>query len=119
MDYHNRNIEYTILQREVDTNRTLYEGLLQRYKEIGVAGGVDSGALASNLSMVDRARIPGAPYKPNLPRNQPERPTALRACRHRPGILHRKATIPDVLETSFRRIEIGLLQQDSHGVSGA
>jgi polysaccharide biosynthesis transport protein len=69
MDYQNRNIQYTILQREVDTNRSLYEGLLQRYKEIGVAGGVDSGSLASNLSIVDRARIPGAPYKPSLSRN--------------------------------------------------
>jgi polysaccharide biosynthesis transport protein len=69
MDYQNRNIQYTILQREVDTNRSLYEGLLQRYKEIGVAGGVDSGSLASNLSIVDRALIPGAPYKPSLSRN--------------------------------------------------
>jgi polysaccharide biosynthesis transport protein len=69
MDYQNRNIQYTILQREVDTNRSLYEGLLQRYKEIGVAGGVDSGSLASNLSIVDRARIPAAPYKPSLSRN--------------------------------------------------
>jgi polysaccharide biosynthesis transport protein len=69
MDYQNRNIQYTILQREVDTNRSLYEGLLQRYKEIGVAGGVGSGPLASNLSIVDRARIPVAPYKPSLSRN--------------------------------------------------
>ncbi|HUE45516.1 MAG TPA: polysaccharide biosynthesis tyrosine autokinase, partial [Aestuariivirgaceae bacterium] len=69
MDYQNRNIQYTILQREVDTNRSLYEGLLQRYKEIGVAGGVDSGSLASNLSIVDRARIPVAPFKPSLSRN--------------------------------------------------
>jgi polysaccharide biosynthesis transport protein len=69
MDYQNRNIQYTILRREVDTNRSLYEGLLQRYKEIEVAGGVDSGTLASNLSIVDRARVPGAPFKPSLSRN--------------------------------------------------
>jgi len=35
-----RSIQYNILQREVDTNRSLYDALLQRYKEIGVAGGV-------------------------------------------------------------------------------
>ncbi|MBA3527601.1 MAG: GumC family protein, partial [Sphingomonas sp.] len=35
-----RSIQYTILQRDVDTNRALYDALLQRYKEIGVAGGI-------------------------------------------------------------------------------
>src|SRR5262249_3846814 len=35
-----RSIQYNILQRDVDTNRSLYDALLQRYKEIGVAGGV-------------------------------------------------------------------------------
>ncbi|MGH6970912.1 MAG: polysaccharide biosynthesis tyrosine autokinase, partial [Caulobacteraceae bacterium] len=38
----------------------LYEGLLQRYKEIGIAGGVTT----NNISIVDRARPPGAPSKP-------------------------------------------------------
>jgi len=66
MDYQNRNIRYTILQREVDTNRSLYEGLLQRYKEIGVAGGIDSNNAVSNVSFVDRAEVPGAPYTPRL-----------------------------------------------------
>ncbi len=57
-----RSIQYTILQREVDTNRSLYDALLQRYKEIGVAGGVG----LSPVSIVDRADPPGGPYKPNL-----------------------------------------------------
>ena len=39
-----RSIQYNILQREVDTNRSLYDALLQRYKEIGVAGGIGIGA---------------------------------------------------------------------------
>ena len=57
-----RSIQYNILQREVDTNRSLYDALLQRYKEIGVAGGVGT----SPVSIVDRAEVPGGPYKPNL-----------------------------------------------------
>ena len=57
-----RSIRYTILQREVDTNRSLYDALLQRYKEVGVAGGVGT----SPISIVDRAEVPGGPYKPNL-----------------------------------------------------
>lgn len=60
-----RSIQYTILQREVDTNRSLYDSLLQRFKEVGVAGGVG----ANLVSIVDRAQIPGAPFKPNLPLN--------------------------------------------------
>ena len=49
----------------MDTNRSLYDALLQRYKEIGVAGGVG----ASPVSIVDRAQVPATPYKPNLPLN--------------------------------------------------
>ena len=51
LDLRGRSIQYTILQREVDTNRGLYDALLQRYKEIGVAGGVGM----APVSIVDRA----------------------------------------------------------------
>ncbi|MGN6850525.1 MAG: GumC family protein, partial [Sphingomicrobium sp.] len=57
-----RSIQYTILQREVDTNRSLYDALLQRYKQIGVAGGVGM----APVSIVDRAQTPNFPFKPNL-----------------------------------------------------
>ncbi|MDA6125922.1 hypothetical protein OSK00_26345, partial [Escherichia coli] len=40
LDLRRRSIQYNIYQQEVDTNRALYDGLLQRFKEIGVAGGV-------------------------------------------------------------------------------
>jgi polysaccharide biosynthesis transport protein len=65
MDGQTRSIQYNILKREVDTSKTLYDGLLQRYKEIGVAGGVDANNLANNVAIVDRAQVPGAPYRPN------------------------------------------------------
>src|SRR5215217_600907 len=60
LDLRNRSIEYTILQREVDTNRSQYEALLQRYKDVTVAGGV----VSNNISVVDRAEVPEAPSKP-------------------------------------------------------
>jgi polysaccharide biosynthesis transport protein len=60
LDERNREIQYNILQREVDTTRSLYDGLLQRYKEIGIAGGITT----NNISIVDRARPPGGPSKP-------------------------------------------------------
>ncbi len=65
VDQRNRSIQYNILKREVDTNRTLYDGLLQRYKEIGVAGAVG----ANNISIVDRPNRPLFPRSPNLPIN--------------------------------------------------
>lgn len=58
------SIQFAIFQREVDTNRELYEGLLQRYKEIGVAG-----VGASNIAVVDMARVPEIPSSPNIPLN--------------------------------------------------
>lgn len=62
LDLRGRSIQYTILQREVDTNRSLYDALLQRYKEVGVAGGIGT----SPVSIVDRAEVPSSPHKPNL-----------------------------------------------------
>lgn len=55
------SIQMAILQREVDSNRQLYDGLLQRYKEIGAAG-----VGANNISVVDRAKTPERPSSPNL-----------------------------------------------------
>ncbi|HEY9147028.1 MAG TPA: polysaccharide biosynthesis tyrosine autokinase [Thiobacillus sp.] len=64
LDLQSRSIQYNIFKREVDTNRELYDGLLQRYKEIGVAGGVSS----NNIAVVDRAQR-GYKFKPSLSRN--------------------------------------------------
>ena len=60
LDQRRRSIQYNIFQRDVDTNRQLYDGLLQRYKEIGVAGGVGS----NNVSIVDAASVPERPSSP-------------------------------------------------------
>jgi capsular exopolysaccharide synthesis family protein len=65
LDVRGRSIEYNILKREVDTNRQQYEGLLQRFKEVGLAGGVGT----NNISIVDRAEVPGGPFKPSLATN--------------------------------------------------
>jgi capsular exopolysaccharide synthesis family protein len=56
------NFQYNLFKREVDTNRQLYDSLLQRYKEIGVAGGVG----INNITVVDKAKVPKFPIKPNL-----------------------------------------------------
>ena len=53
LDFEDKNIQYKILKREVETNTVLYEGLLQRYKEVGVAAGGG-----------DKARVPGGAVSP-------------------------------------------------------
>ncbi len=63
LDYQKRSIQYTILKREVDTTRALHNGLLQRYKEIDIAGS----AGANNIYVVDRAERPASPSHPSLP----------------------------------------------------
>ena len=62
LDVDGRSIQYNILKREVDTNRELYDGLLQRFKEVGIAGDVR----ANNISIIDRAEVPTGRFKPNL-----------------------------------------------------
>ncbi len=62
LDLRRRSIQYNIYQQEVDTNRVLYDGLLQRFKEIGVAGGVG----VNNIAVVDPADIPQKPSSPRL-----------------------------------------------------
>lgn len=62
LDLRSRSVQYGILQREVDTSRSLYDALLQRYNEVGVTGGV----AANNISIVDQAEPPSEPSKPRL-----------------------------------------------------
>jgi polysaccharide biosynthesis transport protein len=65
MGMQTRGIQYGILKREADTNRQMYEGLLQRLKEVSVAGGVGT----NNVFVVDKAQVPGGPYTPDMRRN--------------------------------------------------
>jgi exopolysaccharide transport family protein len=58
-------IEYSLLKRDLDTNRQLYEGLLEKLKQAGVSAGLRS----NNFRIVDVARVPMSPIEPNIPRN--------------------------------------------------
>ena len=60
LDQQRRSIQYNIYQQEVETNRALYDGLLQRFKEIGVAAGVG----VNNIAIVDTANVPIIPSSP-------------------------------------------------------
>ena len=60
-----RSVQYNLLAREADTNRALYDGLLQRYKELNAAAGVAT----SNVAIIDQAEPPLGPSSPNHTRD--------------------------------------------------
>jgi succinoglycan biosynthesis transport protein ExoP len=58
-------VDYAVLNEEVVVNRGLYENVLKRLHETNVANDL----AASNMQIVQRAQLPGAPSSPNWPRN--------------------------------------------------
>lgn len=63
-DLNRKSIDYSVLQREAESNRQVYESLLQREKELKVV----SNSRANNVRLLDRAEVPGAPFQPNTRR---------------------------------------------------
>jgi polysaccharide biosynthesis transport protein len=59
------SIDLNLLKREVDTNRQLYDSLLERLKQVNIS----SNLTTNNISIVDSANAPLFPYKPNLQSN--------------------------------------------------
>jgi len=58
-------VEYNILKREAEANKTLYEGLMTKLKETAISQGLRS----SNIRVVDPAMIPSTPARPAKTRN--------------------------------------------------
>ncbi len=60
MSEQDRSVGYNALERDLETNRVSYNGLLQRYKEVSAA----AGAPAANVTLVDKAEPPLEPSSP-------------------------------------------------------
>src|SRR5215813_9641062 len=58
-------VEYNILKREAEANKTLYDGMLTKLKEANIAGALKS----SNIRVVDAAMVPSHPTRPARTRN--------------------------------------------------
>ena len=58
-----KSIQYNILKREVDSNRQLYDAMLQQMKAATLASALQ----ASNIRVVDPGKEPARPYKPSIP----------------------------------------------------
>jgi polysaccharide biosynthesis transport protein len=60
-----KGIEFSVLQRDAESNRQVYEALLQRTKETGISGELK----ASNIRVVDPAEVPSTPFLPRHRQN--------------------------------------------------
>jgi succinoglycan biosynthesis transport protein ExoP len=60
-----KSVNYNILKREVETNRQMYENTLQKVRGASIAAALR----ASNLRVVEPAKIPLSPHSPNPTRN--------------------------------------------------
>lgn len=60
LDLKDSAVQYAVLAREVDTNRQLYDSVLQRLKEMGVAAEVR----LSNVYVMEKAEVPAGPSYP-------------------------------------------------------
>jgi len=60
-----RMVQYSILKREAEANKALYDGLLTKLKEAGISAGLRS----SNIRVVDPAMVPTTPARPAKTRN--------------------------------------------------
>ena len=58
-------VQYHILQHDAESNKQLYDGLLQKLKEAGITAGLRS----SNIRVVDPALAPAGPSRPQKARN--------------------------------------------------
>ena len=56
-----KGVDYAVLLREAESNRTIYNQLLTREKELRVV----ANSRTNNVRVVDQAQAPGAPFSPN------------------------------------------------------
>jgi polysaccharide biosynthesis transport protein len=115
-DQSEKAIHYDTLKRDVDSNRHLYEVMLQRVKEASLAAAMRD----SNVMVVDRARPPLLPYRPSLPMN-----SAIGLCS---GMLfgfgfvllrervNRKISAPGDAQVYLDLPELGVIPLDDSGI---
>ncbi len=65
MELNRKSVGYTVLEREAQSNRGIYEALLQRQNELQIV----SNSGGNNVRLMDRAVVPGGPFTPDVRRN--------------------------------------------------
>lgn len=64
LDLNRKSIDYSVLQRQAESNRAIYDSLLQRAKEFNVI----NNSRANNVRVLDKAQVPGGPFTPDIRR---------------------------------------------------
>src|SRR5918994_3710662 len=65
MDLNRKSVSYTVLEREAQSNRQIYDSLIQRQNELQIV----SNSGGNNVRLMDRAVVPGSPSTPDIRRN--------------------------------------------------
>lgn len=111
--FQDKNIQYTILSREVDSNRAQYDGLIAKLNELGVG----SELRRENTAVVDVASTPGAAFLPNRNRNIA---TALAfaalvaaALIYLRELMNNTFSVPDQIEAELKLPVLGILPRVS------
>lgn len=60
-----KEVQYLTLQRDLESNQQLYETVLTRLKETGMAGGLET----NNVRIMEDARVPSVPVRPRTTRS--------------------------------------------------
>ena len=65
MDLNRKSVSYTVLEREAQSNRQIYDSLIQRQNELQIV----SNSGGNNVRLMDRAVVPGSPFTPDVRRD--------------------------------------------------
>jgi len=111
--FQDKNIEYTILKREVDSNRSHYDSLIGKLNQIGVGSELKQ----RNAVIIDAAAPPGGPFAPRLSSNMTQSLLffiiAVAAIIYLLELLHNTFSSPDQLETSLKVLVLGVVPKAS------
>ena len=112
-DYQDKNIQYTILKRDVDSNRAQYDSLVSKLNEVAVGSDLKT----TNASVIDKAIVPSSPYSPRLSLNV-ALATALfaslaAALIYLLELMKNDFSVPDQIESELKLPVLGILPATS------
>ena len=109
VEFQDKNIRYTILKREVESNRAQYQSLIDKLNSLGVASDLKN----ANVDVVDYAIRPNSPFEPSLLRNLMiffGVAAALSAATiYILELLNNKFSVPDQVESELKLPVLGII----------
>jgi succinoglycan biosynthesis transport protein ExoP len=107
--FRDKNIEYTILKREVESNRAQYQTLVDKRNELGVV----SDLRRANIDVVESAIPPKSPFEPSFFRNVllalGLATTLSAAIIYLLELMNNKFSVPDQIESELKLPVLGII----------